>query len=149
MSKIVLEAIGKVCNGVTARPPDGWGHVRSEVVIDELLSEHLEGLEEFSHIVVVCWMHRCPTDSPPPTKVHPCGRADLPLVGLFASRAQHRPNSLGITVVKLEERRGNVLWVTGLDAIDGTPVIDIKPYMPLGERPENIRLPAWVAKLQT
>jgi len=146
---IVLKPIGTVHNQASARPESGWEEFTSTIVIDEGLTEHLEGLEEFSHIVVTFWMHACALESPPPTKVHPRGRADLPLVGLFASHAPHRPNSLGITIARLVERRGNVLTVTGLDAIDGTPVIDIKPYMPLLDSPESIRMPEWVAKLRT
>jgi tRNA (adenine37-N6)-methyltransferase len=147
--QIVLKPIGTVHNQAGARPESGWEEFTSEIVIDEGLTEHLEGLEEFSHIVVLFWMHACALESPPPTKVHPRGRADLPLVGLFASRAPHRPNSLGMTVAKLVERHNNILTVTGLDAIDGTPVIDIKPYMPLLDNPDSIRLPGWVAKLRT
>jgi len=149
MEQIVLKPIGQVHNRFNARPIDDWDEARSEIVVDDEFTEHLEGLEEFSHIVVLFWMHRCPPGEPPPAKVHPRGRGDLPLVGLFASRAPHRPNSIGMTVARLEERRGNVLRVVGLDAVDGTPVIDIKPYMPLRESSGSVRLPAWVAKLRS
>jgi len=64
-------------------------------------------------------------------KVHPRGRLDLPLVGLFATRSPYRPNPLGLKLVELIKRKDNVIKVRGLDAIDGTPVIDIKPYDPL------------------
>ena len=90
------------------------------------------------------WMHK--NVGPIPTKVHPQGRDDLPLTGIFATRAPHRPNSIGMTIVKLLERDGNSLRVLGLDAIDGSPVIDIKPYLPKDCITEA-RQADWVSKL--
>jgi tRNA-Thr(GGU) m(6)t(6)A37 methyltransferase TsaA len=151
MTEILLKPIGKVISEIT-EPQRGigeWDDVVSEIVIEEDLNEHLEGLEEFSHILVVFWMHKSPVEGSPPRKVHPKGRADLPLVGLFATRAPYRPNSLGVSTVKLIERRGNILIVKGLDALNGTPVIDIKPYMPPIDDPTEVRMPDWVKKLRT
>jgi tRNA-Thr(GGU) m(6)t(6)A37 methyltransferase TsaA len=149
MSQISLEPIGVVRNEIRDHKRSGWGEVTSEVVIDEELAESLEGLEEFSHIIVVFWMHKSPTGMKHPVKVHPRGRADLPLVGLLATRAPFRPNSLGVSVVKLAEIRQNVLTVVGLDAMDGTPVIDIKPFMPPLDNPTEVRMPDWVSKIRT
>lgn len=149
MPQIILKPIGTVHNQVKEPKRDGWEAVTSEITIDAGWREHLEGLEEFSHIVVLFWMHQSTVGSRPPSKVHPRGRADLPLVGLFATRAPHRPNPIGVSVVRLIERRNNVLTVIGLDAIDGTPVIDIKPYMPATDNPSEVRMPDWVDKLRT
>jgi tRNA-Thr(GGU) m(6)t(6)A37 methyltransferase TsaA len=149
MPQIILKPIGTVHNRVKTPMRDGWEAVTSEITIDKSLSEHLKGLEEFSHIVVIYWMHRSPSDTPPPARIHPRGRADLPLVGLFSTRSPHRPNSIGMSVVKLVERRDNLLTVAGLDAIDGTPVIDIKPYMPPIDNPSEVRMPDWANKLRT
>ena len=149
MSQIFLKPIGTVHNQVTGPKRHEWDEVTSRIEIDEEWGQHLEGLEEFSHIMVIFWMHRSPSDMRPPVKIHPRGRADLPLVGLFATRAPHRPNSLGVSVVRLTQRRGNTLTVQGLDAFDGTPVIDIKPYMPPLEDLSDVRMPDWVAKLRT
>jgi tRNA-Thr(GGU) m(6)t(6)A37 methyltransferase TsaA len=151
MSQFVLKPIGVVRNQVKEPKHRGseWEEITSELVIDKDLSKHLEGLEEFSHILVIFWMHKSPVGEKPPSKIHPRGRSDLPLVGLFSTRAPFHPNPLGVSTVKLLERRGNILAVQGLDAIDGTPVIDIKPYMPLFESPDNVRMPDWVAKLRT
>ena len=149
MKQIILKPIGIVSSEVKGPMSGGWQEVTSEIVIEEGLSESLEGLEEFSHIIVVYWMHQVPTAGRPPSKVHPRGRADLPLVGLFATRAPYRPNPLGVSVARLVERRGNILTVEGLDAIDGTPVIDIKPYMPHYDGPPDVRVPDWVTKLRT
>jgi tRNA-Thr(GGU) m(6)t(6)A37 methyltransferase TsaA len=151
MSQITIKPIGIVISEVS-EPQRGmgeWNDVISEIVINEDMSEYLDGLEEFSHILVIFWMHKSPVKGSPPSKVHPMGRADLPLVGLLATRAPYRPNSLGVSTVKLLERRGNILIVKGLDALDGTPVIDIKPYMPPIDDPTEIRMPDWVKKLRT
>jgi len=81
-----------------------------------------------------------------PTKVHPRGNKKLPLVGLFATRSPNRPNSIGKATVRLIKREGNVLKVRGLDAIDGTPVIDIKPYLPRYDSVARAKVPWWVSK---
>jgi tRNA-Thr(GGU) m(6)t(6)A37 methyltransferase TsaA len=149
MGQIALQPIGVVRNEVREHKRSGWGEVTSEVVVDEELVESLEGLEEFSHIIVAFWMHKAPGGMKHPVKVHPRGRADLPLVGLFATRTPFRPNSLGVSVVKLVEINQNVLTVVGLDAMDGTPVIDIKPFMPPLDNPAEVRMPDWVSKIRT
>ena len=138
-----LKPIGVVRNEVREHKRGGWEEVTSELVVDEELVESLEGLEQFSHIIVVFWMHKSPVGEKPPSKVHPTGRADLPLVGLF------HPNPLGVSVVKLQAIERNVLTVVGLDAMDGTPVIDIKPFMPPLDNPAEVRMPDWVSKIRT
>jgi len=148
MSEIKLNPIGVVHNEIKKTGFHDHQNIVSEVEIDEKWTELLDGIEEFSHIVVLFWMHAVPPDSPKPTKVHPRGRADLPLVGLFATRAPQRPNPVGLTIVKLLKRSGNVLTVQGLDAINGTPVIDIKSYMIPKIARNEIRMPKWVAKLR-
>ena len=112
------------------------------IVVDSSLTEALDGLEEFSHIIVLYWMHQATRQ--PPTKVHPMGRQELPLVGLFATRAPYRPNPVGKATVRLLERQSNMLKVEGLDAIDGTPVIDIKPYIPGYDSATNAKVPPWI-----
>ncbi len=147
MKEIVLRPIGVVRSEVKEQRAGGWAEVKSEIAIEEGLTECLDGLEQFSHIIVVYWMHRVPRERPP-AKVHPRGRADLPLVGLFATRAPHRPNPLGLCVARLEQRNGNILKVVGLDAIDDTPVVDIKPYLPRLDSPPDVRIAAWAKKLE-
>ena len=148
MTEIKLKPIGVVRNEIKQTGYHDCKDIVSEIEIDGKLAELLDGIEEFSHIIVLFWMHAVPLDSPRPTKVHPRGRADLPLVGLFATRAPQRPNPIGITIVKLLKRQGTTLTVQGLDAIDGTPVIDIKSYMIPRIARNEIRMPEWVAKLQ-
>ena len=149
MTEIILKPIGIVRSEVKEHKRGGWGEVTSEIVIDEEWTEHLDGIDEFSHIMVVFWMHLSPVGTRPPGKIHPRGRADLPLVGLFATRAPYRPNPIGVSVVKLLRRHDNVLTVQGLDAIDGTPVLDIKSYMTPVDKPEDIRMPDWVSNIRT
>lgn len=145
--QMVLSPIGIVRSEVKEPRRGGWEEVASEIVIEESLAECLEGLEEFSHIIVVYWMHRVAPVRQPVSKVHPMGRWDLPLMGIFATRSPYRPNPLGVSVVRLVERKRNVLEVVGLDAIDGTPVIDIKPYAPL-DSPPDAKVPDWLKKLR-
>jgi tRNA-Thr(GGU) m(6)t(6)A37 methyltransferase TsaA len=149
MTEIKLNPIGIVHNDIKQTGYRDCKDIVSEIEIDARWTELLDGIEEFSHIIVLFWMHKVSPDAEPPAKVHPRGRADLPLVGLFATRAPQRPNPIGITTVKLLKRRGNILTVQGLDAIDGTPVIDIKSYMIPRIARNEIRMPEWVAKLQT
>lgn len=138
---ISLRPIGWVRNCYQEHPKEGWREASSELLIEPELEPALEGLEGFSHIVVLFWMQLAEYKGQ--AKVHPRGRKDLPLVGLFSSRTPSRPNPVGITVVKLIARHGRVLQVKGLDALDGTPVIDIKPYLPFDEVHE-VRRPDWV-----
>ena len=147
LANVDLKVIGIVRNGLKQRPKPGWGEIVSEIVVDSNLTEALDGLEKFSHIVVIYWMHQVPALGQVPTKVHPRGRQELPLVGLFATRAPHRLNPIGESIVRLLERQENILKVEGLDAIDGTPVIDIKPYNPGYGSITEAKVPSWVARL--
>ena len=146
--EIVVGPIGRVRNEVKEQKSGGWEDVASEIVIDEGLTECLDGLEQFSHIIVIYWMHRVAPVRQPRNKIHPRGRADLPLVGIFSTRTPHRPNPLGVTTAKLVERRGNVLEVVGLDALNDSPVIDIKPYMPGYDSLPYAKVADWVEKLR-
>jgi len=141
---VTLKAIGFVRNEVKQPMREGWGKVVSEVVVDSSLTEALDGLEEFSHVIVLYWMHQAGATAQLPLKVHPMGRRVLPLVGLFATRSPNRPNPLGKATVRLLERQGNILKVEGLDAIDGTPVVDIKPYIPGYDSVADVKLAPWV-----
>ena len=144
---IVIKPIGEVRNSIQEPLKEGWEEVISELSLDTSIESATEGLEKFSHIIVIFWMHKVPRGKGIPTKVHPQGRLELPLVGLFATRTPYRPNPVGVSIVRLLGCQGNILKVKGLDAIDGTPVIDIKPYLPRDSVPEAI-FPQWVAKLR-
>jgi len=100
----------------------------SEVVLEKDLTKALDGIEDFSHIFIIFWMHKISEAERTTLQVHPQGRTELPVTGVFATRAPIRPNPIGLTLVELTKRRKNVLWVRGLDAYDGTPILDIKLY---------------------
>ena len=119
------------------------GSPQSELVIDEDLPGILDGVEEFSHLLVLYWADRIPPEERSRTRVHPRGREDLPLVGIFATRSPVRPNTICATMVRLLERKGNRLTVEGLDALDGSPLVDIKPFEPGSYSGEEVRLPDW------
>lgn len=99
----------------------------SELIINKELTDELDGIEDFSHLYVLYWMDKLGTNQHV-TKIHPWGNDSLPIVGIFATRTQYRLNPIGLTLVELLRRDGNVLKVKGLDAFDGTPIVDIKPF---------------------
>jgi tRNA-Thr(GGU) m(6)t(6)A37 methyltransferase TsaA len=147
MPEMILKAIGYVKNGVedTPQKEDWWTELVSEIVINDDLTEALDDLDGFSHVIVLFWMHKVKSRKAP-IKVRPMGRKAASLVGVFASRSPNRPNRIGKTTARLLERRGNILRVIGLDALDGTPVIDIKPYMPGYDSVENAEVPNWITR---
>ena len=144
---IDLTPIGVVKNTVKEPVREDWQKVISEIIVNEELREALSRIEEFSHIIVLYWMHKVLPSQRLTMRVHPRGKQDLPLVGVFATRSPARPNPIGIATVKLLERRDNVLKVIGLDAVDGTPVLDIKPYIPSYSSPDETKVPGWITKL--
>lgn len=119
----------------------------SEIVIDKRLEGILDGIEDFSHILVLYWPHKVAEEKRNLTKVHPMGRKDLPLVGVFATCSPARPNPVLVTAVRLLERHENVLKVQGLEAIDGSPIIDLKPYNPHYYLVKDIKLSDWMMKI--
>lgn len=145
---VTFKAIGIVRNGITQvprpRPQPGWREVVSDIVINPSLTETLDGLEEYSHIIVLFWLHQVAATGELPTKRHPMGKPELPLVGTLAWRSPTRPNPIGKTTARLLQRQGNILRVEGLDALDGTPVIDIKPYIPEWDSVANAKVPQWL-----
>jgi len=141
---MVLQPIGKVNNEVKEAKGINWEEVISEIELKEELEEALDGIESFSHIIVIFWFHQAPSSFP--LKVHPRGKQELPLIGILVSRWGARPNPIGLSVVKLLERRGRILRVQGLDALDGTPVLDIKPFIPGYDSPPKATTPDWVGK---
>ena len=110
---------------------DFWGAVEAEIVLADPLTETaFYGLGDFSHVEVLFLMHQVDPAKIEAGARHPRERSDWPLVGIFAQRGKNRPNRLGLTVCKILKVEGVTLTVSGLDAIDGTPVLDIKPYVP-------------------
>lgn len=123
---LTLTPIGTVCNEIKTPIVQGWGKVVSDLVLNERYTEALDGIDDYSHVVVIFWMDQA--GPPKSLKGHVQSREDLPVAGLFARRGPSRPNPIGITAVPVLRREKNVLRVQGVDAMDGTPVLDIKPY---------------------
>ena len=121
--------------------------VISQIVFREEYTEALEGIEEFSHLFVLFWLHEMSDEDRKIMKVHPRGRSDMPLLGIFATRSPHRPNPIGLTRVKLLSVKGNVVTVQGLDAFNGTPVLDIKPF-DNWDTTEYFKVPEWWKTLE-
>ena len=137
--------IGVVRNNRTELSQGGWGEVESEIHLDARYASGLQGLDAFSHAVVVFYLHEMkPFDPAKQLLRHPRGMEHLEQVGVFAQRTKYRPNPIGVTSVEIRSIRGNVVVVRGLDALDGTPVLDLKPYIPMFDRVENARTPEWV-----
>ena len=142
-----LKPIGFVKSPMQEQIDEGWGAVISEIWINNNLAAGLGGLENFSHAVIIFLMHQSNFDIERDLKRRPRDRADIPEIGIFAQRAKHRPNPIGVTAVQVVGVSGAVLYVQGLDAIDGTPVLDIKPYVPAFDRVDNAKVPGWVDQI--
>jgi tRNA-Thr(GGU) m(6)t(6)A37 methyltransferase TsaA len=119
----------------------------SEIHLDRNLTPGLLGLDQFSHVIVVFYMHQSTFSKEEDLQRRPQGRDDMPRLGIFAQRAKHRPNPIGITAAELLELDGEILRVKGLDAIDGTPVLDLKPYFPVFDNRDDAAVPAWADRL--
>ncbi|MEW2590426.1 SAM-dependent methyltransferase [Micromonospora aurantiaca] len=150
MSGFEITPIGTVRNDRTdIQHSDNWGAVRSTVVVDERFGEAcLQGLDGFSHVEVLFVFDGFPDDGdhrePRPYR----GRADLPPMGVFAGRGPRRPNRIGVTCCRIESVDGRELTVVGLDAVSGTPVIDLKPVLKEFV-PADVRQPEWVSGMMS
>jgi len=143
-----IEPIGYVRAGRASPEDDFWGG--SEAVIElapALGPECLAGLEEFSHAEIVYVFDRVGSHQIVSGDRHPRGRTDWPKVGIFAQRGKNRPNRLGVTVVRILGVTGRTLRVAELDAIDGTPVVDIKPVLREFLPRDTVRQPQWATEL--
>ena len=127
---------------------DQWGEVPAVITLAPGFgADALAGLADFSHLEVIYQFHRVPADEVESGARHPRENKDWPLAGIFAQRGKNRPNRIGVSRCTLVKVDGTDIHVLGLDAIDGTPVLDIKPYLrEFGPRGE-IRQPAWASEL--
>ncbi len=144
-----VRAIGWVRGGRTEPVDDAWGAVTSTIELDgaQLDPEAVRGLAGFSHVEVVFVFDRVAEASVCRGARRPRGNPAWPEVGILAQRARDRPNRIGTTVCRLVAVDPGRLTVIGLDAVDGTPVVDVKPYLPgFGPR-GDVRQPAWAEEL--
>jgi tRNA-Thr(GGU) m(6)t(6)A37 methyltransferase TsaA len=144
LEPIIVRPIGFVSNNVGRRSYNKWRDIESEIIIFEEYQEALYGLDEFSHIEVIFYLHEMKEKFK--IKTHPTGDPEYPLMGAFATRTPNRPNRIALSTCKLQEINGNVIKVKGLDAYDGSPVIDIKPY---SEKViKNLKVPQWILSIR-
>jgi tRNA-Thr(GGU) m(6)t(6)A37 methyltransferase TsaA len=143
-----ISAIGTVQGGRAEAEDDAWGASRAAIVLAPSFStEALAGLDGFSHAEIIFIFDRLPESEISTSARRPRGNPDWPLVGIFAQRGRNRPNRIGLSVCRIVAVNGTRLEVEGLDAIDGTPVIDIKPvlrgFLPRGD----VREPDWAGAI--
>jgi tRNA (adenine37-N6)-methyltransferase len=146
---IPIVAVGYVRAARTRPEDDGWDAVESQIDLDteQFGPEALAGLGEFSHVEVLFHFHAVPEREIETKARHPRGNTAWPKAGIFAQRGKNRPNRIGATICELLSVDGTTLRLRGIDAIDGTPVIDIKPVM-MGFLPRApLREPAWATEL--
>jgi tRNA-Thr(GGU) m(6)t(6)A37 methyltransferase TsaA len=147
MHEVTLQIIATVKNGRTSAADADWGAVESAIEMKPEFAAGLEGLDGFSHALILFYMHLDPDREPPALVRRPRGRADMPLLGVFAQRGRMRPNPVGITAVEIVRVEPGRLIVRGLDAVDGTPVLDLKPYAPPFDCIEHASVPEWFTRL--
>jgi tRNA-Thr(GGU) m(6)t(6)A37 methyltransferase TsaA len=144
-----MRPVGRVSGGRAEPIDDDWGESRAFIDLDPTWFDEtaLAGLDAFSHVEIVFVFDRVGEDEIVSGARHPRGRKDWPKIGIFAQRGRSRPNRIGLTVCRVVSVSGLRLEVEGLDAIDGTPVLDIKPFMSgFGPRGE-VREPAWAHEI--
>ena len=145
---IEMEPIGAVRNLRRDLADDDWGDVVSSIELRaDLPAESLDGLDDFSHAEIIFVFDRVTPDRIVTGARHPRNNPAWPRIGIFAQRAKTRPNRIGTTIVRIVGRRGRTLEVAGLDAVDGTPVLDIKPVMSEFLPREAVRQPVWSSEL--
>ena len=145
--EITFEPIATVKNSRLVPSDDFWGDVTSEIELaDHIPTAAFDGISEFSHLEIIYYF-----DKVEPKDIiysgHPRGNPNYPLVGILGQRKKDRPNAIGLCTVELLEHNGRTIKVKYLDAIDGTPVLDIKPVFKEFSIKGEIRQPEWVAYL--
>lgn len=144
---ITLQPIGVVSSPVTQQTDLGWGDVVSTIEVAEDFRAGLSGLEQFSHALVVTFLHEARFDSSKHLRRRPRGLDSMPELGIFSQRAKDRPNSIGVTAVRIVEVSEVGVTVQGLDVIDGTPVLDIKPYVAQFDCVSDATVPGWIDEI--
>ncbi|MBI1318092.1 MAG: tRNA (N6-threonylcarbamoyladenosine(37)-N6)-methyltransferase TrmO [Candidatus Hydrogenedens sp.] len=148
MADYTVSPIGIVRAARAQAEDDFWGGSEAAIqLVDSLPEDALEGIDTFSHVEVIYLFDRVPPENIVSGARHPRNNPDWPRAGIFAQRGKGRPNRLGATVCRVLRREGRTLYVAELDAIDGTPVLDIKPvlreFLPRGE----VHQPDWATEL--
>lgn len=146
--KIELTSIGYVKNKRKEIEDDDWAEIISEITLDDdIIPESLIGIEEFSHLEIIFYMNKVKDEKAKAQYRHPRNNIELPKLGTFAQRNKSRPNKLGLATVELIKRKGRTIWVKYLDAINGTPILDIKPVMNEFQPQKEISQPNWTKEI--
>lgn len=146
MQDIIMNPIGYVKNSVQNKKDVSWGEDVSTIILNEEYYTGLKGLEDFSHAIIIYYLNKAEFQKDKHLQRRPQNREDMPLVGIFSQRGKDRPNKIGMTSVQIISADDTSLVIKGLDAIDGTPVLDIKPYYPVYDR-KDANVPEWVDRL--
>ena len=141
-ASITLQPIGFVHNGEADVARVDWSRVRSQIVLSEGLADALLGLADYSHIIVVGWLPELPEAMRERRQAYPSGDDRYPLQGALALRGA-RPNPVSVTVCRLLKIDGATIEVEGLDLVDGTPVLDVKPYIAAYDAIAKASIPRW------
>lgn len=141
---ITLNPVGVAYNERNEIEDDYWGKVVSKIILDDSLPEDsLSGIESFSHVEIIFHFHKVDQAKIITGARHPRNDVNLPKAGIFSQRGKNRPNRLGLTTARVIKREGRTLFVAGLDCINGTPILDIKPVMKEFLPKEPITQPEW------
>ena len=143
MKPIYVQPIGRVASDERDVSRVDWSGVRSEIRLREGLEDALLGLADYSHVIVIGWLDGVPAELRARPRAHPGGDERLPLRGALALRGGARPNPLSFTVCRLLGIERSTLRVEGLDLVDGTPVLDVKPYVPHYDAEAEATIPRW------
>ncbi len=144
---IVLKPVATIRNSRIEATDDYWGEVITEITLEEHIpAEAFENIEKYSHLEVIFYFDKAEQEQMVYSG-RPRGNPDFPVMGIFCQRKKDRPNHLGLTTVELIAHNGRTIIVKGLDAIDGTPVLDIKPAVKEFEPRKEVMQPKWVADL--
>lgn len=141
-TSITLRPIGVVRNDEADVARLDWSRVRSRIVLADGLADALLGLDGYSHVIVVGWLHQLPEAMRERRQAHPSGDGRYPLQGALALRGA-RPNPISVTVCRLLNIEGATLEVEALDLVDGTPVLDVKPYIAAYDAVPKASIPRW------
>ncbi len=149
LASLNVTPIGIIHSAIREPVDDVWGGLHSRIELDasRFSAASLAGLSDFSHLEVVFIFDRVGDSEIHFGARRPRGRVDWPLVGIFAQRGKNRPNRIGVTICRLVSVDDLMVTVEGLDAIDGTPVLDIKPYMREFAPRDEVRQPDWATEL--
>jgi tRNA-Thr(GGU) m(6)t(6)A37 methyltransferase TsaA len=143
-----VKPIAYVNNPRTAIEDDNWGAVISEITLtDEFSADAIAGIDQFSHLEIIFYFDQVTDEKIKTGARHPRNNKDWPLTGIFAQRGKNRPNKLGLCTCEVIGQNGKTVTVKGLDAINGTPVLDIKPVMKEFQPKGKVKQPEWATEL--